>query len=114
MPRHPASGFTLIEAVVATALMVTVVGGIAHVVLLAAEQSVANRRELSALILAQSKLEELRAAAGLPVSGHDSHPIGVRRWQVERVNAADPTTLLLRVCIDDLRVCVATIRVIPP
>ena len=108
------SGFTLVEAIIATALMVTIVAGVAHVVLLAAEQSMANRRELSAFVLAQSKLEELRTAAGVPVSGDDSHAIGVRRWQVERVNAADPTALLLRVCIDDLRVCVAGIRVIPP
>ena len=58
-----ASGFTLLEVLVATALVCTAVAGLAHLGVLAAAQSAAVQRDGLALALAQDKLEELRALA---------------------------------------------------
>jgi Tfp pilus assembly protein PilV len=107
-------GFTLIEAVVATALMVTVVATVAHVVLMAAAQSTAARQDLHAVVVAQSKLEELRAWPGVPTSGDDAVGGVARRWVVATVDASSPVVLLLRVCVDASSACVATVRVIQP
>lgn len=103
-------GFTLIEAVVATAVMVTIVAALSHLVLHSAEQSARNRRQLQALVLAQSKLEELRASPSQPVSGEDNQNGVVRRWSIEAVDAS-PAALLLRVCTGAPVQCVATVRV---
>src|SRR5687767_10862498 len=75
-PRSPRAnhGFTLVETVVAAALVATAVVVLAHLVALGAEQSAGNRHALAAMIAAQSKLEELRslpwtyAADGTPLS----------------------------------------------
>jgi prepilin-type N-terminal cleavage/methylation domain-containing protein len=56
-----ASGFTLVEVLVATALLCSAVAGLAHLGVLAAAQSAAVQRDGLALALAQDKLEELRA-----------------------------------------------------
>lgn len=113
MQHSPRSGFTLIEVVVATAIMVTIVAGVSHVVLLAADQSTRHRRDLQALVLAQSKLEELRASPRQPVSGDEQLASGVRRWWVSTASGASPSTLLLRVCAGHPAVCVASLRVMP-
>jgi prepilin-type N-terminal cleavage/methylation domain-containing protein len=74
MPLHDERGFTLIEALVATALLALVIAGLAHLGLLAVAQSVAVEHQEVALRLAQGKLEELWAgrwtvdASGTPVS----------------------------------------------
>lgn len=54
-------GFSLIEALLASALIAGAVASLAAVVTTAASQTVAARRTLTALVLAQAKLEELRA-----------------------------------------------------
>jgi len=104
----------LIEAVVATAVMVAIVATVAHVVLMAAGQSTAARRDLRAVVLAQSKLEELRGWPGVPISGDDSVDGVARRWLVTPLEAREPVVLLLRACIDASSVCVATLRVVGP
>jgi prepilin-type N-terminal cleavage/methylation domain-containing protein len=73
-PRFRESGFTLIEVLIASALVVSVIGGLAQLVAKGAGQSHAARSAGAALALAQGKLEELRAAtwsydaSGAPVS----------------------------------------------
>jgi Tfp pilus assembly protein PilV len=107
-------GFTLVEAVVATAVMVAIVATVAHVVLMAAAQSTAARQDLQAVVMAQSKLEELRAWPGVPASGDDAIGGVARRWVVTSVDASSPAVVLLRVCVDASSACVATLRVIRP
>jgi len=55
-------GFTLVEALVAMALVCTAAAGLAHLGLAAMVQGAVVERESVALWLAQSKLEELRAS----------------------------------------------------
>jgi hypothetical protein len=55
-------GFSLIEALIAAALVASAVVTLAHLVAAGAAQTTAARRSISALVLAQSKLEELRSA----------------------------------------------------
>jgi type II secretory pathway pseudopilin PulG len=59
---RPDSGFTLVEALVAAALVIGVVGGLAHLAAAGASRSRAARSAGVALALAQGKLEELRGA----------------------------------------------------
>lgn len=62
-PRTPARGFSLVEALVASCLIASAIVGLAHLVAVAAEQSLTSRRALGALTAAQAKLEQLRRAA---------------------------------------------------
>lgn len=64
MPFRPSPdtrGFSLLETLVAAALVGTAVVALAHLVALGAGQTIASRRSLTALVMAQSKLEQLRA-----------------------------------------------------
>jgi prepilin-type N-terminal cleavage/methylation domain-containing protein len=131
------AGFTLIEVLVASALVVSVIGGLAQLAAKGVAQSHAARASGAALALAQGKLEELRAApwsydAGsnpvsdpaLAASPADAlsvdrdgwcdasdefgrlvatadvgRAVYRRRWFVGRFDAADPDTLVLKVCV---------------
>ena len=105
-------GFTLIEVVVATAIVATIAAGVSHVALLAAEQSALHRRQLKALVLAQSKLEELRALPALPGNGSDVVDGTTRQWTVSPLDASPPAALVLRVCVQSQPVCVNAVRVV--
>jgi hypothetical protein len=67
-------GVALLEALIACMLMATALAALVHLVTRATTQSLAMRRSATALVLAQAKLEELRAlpwrydAAGAPIS----------------------------------------------
>jgi prepilin-type N-terminal cleavage/methylation domain-containing protein len=133
-------GFTLIEVLVASALVVSVIGGLAQLAAKGVAQSHAARTSGAALALAQGKLEELRAATW----SYDASGVGVsdpalaespadalsadrdgwgdaadefgrprattdiervvyrRRWFIGRFNAADPDTLVLKVCVSSV------------
>lgn len=59
--RHrDAAGFSLVEALIASLLAASAIVGLAHLVTMAAEQSLTSRRAASALTIAQGKLEQLR------------------------------------------------------
>lgn len=53
-------GFSLIETLVASALVASVLIGLAHLIAVGAHQSLRSRRAATAVALVQSKLEELR------------------------------------------------------
>jgi prepilin-type N-terminal cleavage/methylation domain-containing protein len=97
--RSPPSqrGFTLIEAVVAATLIAIGLVVLAHLAAIGVRQTANSRRELAALIAAQGKLEELRAASAPIGSGEDSADL-VLRWSVAALDVADPNTVVLRVC----------------
>lgn len=62
MPHAKADdGFTLLEALIASIVLAGALVTLAHVVSIGVEQSTAMRRTMAAQVLAQSKLEELRA-----------------------------------------------------
>jgi|SRR5687767_7804628 hypothetical protein len=54
------SGFSLIEALIASVLVASALVGLAHLIVVGAQQALNSRRAASALTLAQSKLEHLR------------------------------------------------------
>jgi type II secretory pathway pseudopilin PulG len=135
--RYPSSaGFTLVEALVATALIATAAVALAQLLALGVRQSAVNRNALAALVAAHSKLEVLRsltwsytvAATELVVSpagslfndtpGHVDYPAPfVRRWAVTRREPADADVVVIDVCVFAFRqrgeapeACVSTIR----
>lgn len=69
------AGFSLIETLIASALVASVLIGLAHLIAVGAHQSLRSRRAATAIALVQSKLEELRSVtweydqSGTPVSG---------------------------------------------
>jgi hypothetical protein len=62
LPLSDTRGFSLIEALIASALVASAVVTLAHLVATGVAQTSSARRSILALILAQSKLEELRSA----------------------------------------------------
>jgi type II secretory pathway pseudopilin PulG len=62
MDGRRAGGFTLIEALIAAAILSSAVITLSYVVIQSATQSVRAQRLMTASTLAQAKLEELRAA----------------------------------------------------
>jgi type II secretory pathway pseudopilin PulG len=139
MSRHAlahACGFTLVEALVATAVLACTAVALAHLVAVGRRQTTHARDSLHAVTVAQSKLEELRAAtwsatvpgSDLPISTADALIIDtpgffdragpyVRRWTVTRRDPGDPEVVVINVCAFPAQdvtarpeACVATLR----
>ena len=62
MTRSRRDGFSVIEVLIAAALVASTLVGLAHLVAVGAQRSIATRYSAGALTSANSKLEELRAA----------------------------------------------------
>ncbi len=77
IPHSSSNGFTLIETVVATAILVTALAGLAQLLVLSVRSTRDAGSHSAALIAAQGKLEALRAlafsydAAGSPVTASE-------------------------------------------
>jgi prepilin-type N-terminal cleavage/methylation domain-containing protein len=79
--RHSCSGFTLIETIIATGILVIASAAIATLFVASSRTGQLNRQRAVAAILASDKIEEL-TAAGSPQNGSDA-PLGLKRdWQV--------------------------------
>jgi prepilin-type N-terminal cleavage/methylation domain-containing protein len=113
---HDAAGFTLIEVVVAAAILATAAATLAQLLAAATRQSARNRHALGATIAAQSKLQQLRAVrwtnavdaltASPPRSlvedtaGFVDYPDRyVRRWSISRRDPLDLDTFIVQVCV---------------
>jgi hypothetical protein len=114
------SGFTLVEALVAASLVAVSMAALAHLAAVGLRQSVVTAHALTALVSAQSKLEQLTANA-LVIGGGDEIADLVLRWTIEPIEPADPTILRIAVCAYGWRerdsrpeACVATIRTTTP
>ena len=106
-----ARGFSLLEVLLAAMILACAVSGLAHLVAIAAAQTVTARHHAVALVLAQSKLEELRSVVDPALSPADAlvrdcdgfvdrpDAAYVRRWSVRRLVDHDPETLNVRVCV---------------
>ena len=93
-----ADGFTLIETVIACALLATALLSVGHLSTAAITLLMDSRSRTEATIVAQSKLDELRSSAapadgadtvdarGQPASG-DSSRLFDRRWSVATVSS---------------------------
>jgi type II secretory pathway pseudopilin PulG len=139
-----ARGFTLLETLVATGIVVTAVAGLAQLVAFSAGLTRASAESAVALAAAQQKLEALRAleysfdAGGFPtvdpqlaparyvdwldasgVEVEEADAALVRRWQVTTLEAAEPSLIAIEVCVFDARAripdaCLATLRTRQP
>jgi prepilin-type N-terminal cleavage/methylation domain-containing protein len=72
MPRDRSAGFTLIEVLVATGILVTVAAGTAQLFAIAIRHDVAARQQLAMSLAASAKLDALAAsvaAAATPAAG---------------------------------------------
>src|SRR5436190_18013138 len=59
MPRSLSRGFTLVEVLVATALLVTIAAGTAQMFAIAIRHGVASRQQLAMSLAASRKIDEL-------------------------------------------------------
>lgn len=62
-PRSESSGFTLIEVLIATSVLVVTALGVAQLIAVATRAVQASREHTTALVLAAAKIDELRALA---------------------------------------------------
>ena len=139
-----ARGFTLLETLIATAILVTAVAGLAQLVASSAGLTRGPAASAVALVAAQQKLEALRALeygfddAGMPagdarlspaqyvdwldasgVEAEEAEAAFVRRWHVTTIEAAEPSLVGIEVCVFDIRervpdACLATLRTRQP
>jgi Tfp pilus assembly protein PilV len=72
------SGLSLIEAMIATALLTTALVVLAQLLTSAVTSNIAAGKDTAAIVLASQKLEELRSSATRPPAGTD----GVDQWGV--------------------------------
>jgi type II secretory pathway pseudopilin PulG len=115
-------GFTLVETLVATGVLITAFAGVAQLLVLSAQWSRTSATSNAALAAAQSKIEELGAlaftydAAGLPLTDDGLLPSGAstldrdtesfsdevdgiwRRWRITTYDAAAPDAIVIEVC----------------
>lgn len=113
------SGFTLIEALVASALMATALVTVAHLASIGIRQSTNSMRALTALAAAQGKLEQLLAGTLTAGSGDQTGEV-LLQWTVAP-SVVGSALLSVRVCAyASLRAdgpadaCVATFRGLRP
>jgi type II secretory pathway pseudopilin PulG len=114
MPRNQ-SGFTLIEALITTGLLVVIALGSAQLFTLAIARNLAAREELTMSLLASTKVDDLAAAAAdgtvalspadslerstagcsdSPVQGGRAY---VRRWRISAVDGYDDDVVAIAV-----------------
>jgi prepilin-type N-terminal cleavage/methylation domain-containing protein len=130
------AGFTLVETLVATAIVATAAACLAQLVSIGVRQTVAARATFEAVVAAQRKLEELRAVtwsysvvgSNIPISPAGTlvkdtpgfvERVGgwTSRWAVLRRDPTDANVVVMQVCVFDANgtgtqpeACVSTIR----
>ena len=139
-----ARGFTLLETLIATGIVVTAVAGLAQLVAFRAGLTRASYESAVALAAAQQKLEALRALeygfddGGLPIADprlapaeyvdwldasgvevEEADAAFVRRWQITALETTEPSLIGIEVCVFDTRAripdtCLATLRTRQP
>ena len=139
-----ARGFTLLETLIATGVVVTAVAGLAQLVAFSVALTRASSESAVALAAAQQRLEALRAleygfdAAGvliadprlapsryvdwLDASGvevEEAHAAFGRWWQITLLETTEPSLIGIEVCVFDARAripdaCLATLRTRQP
>ena len=139
-----ARGFTLLETLIATGIVVTALAGLAQLVAFSVGLTRASSESAVALAAAQQKLEALRTleygfddagaatgdsrlaparyvdwldASGVEVAEADA--AFVRRWQVTTIDATEPSLIGIEVCVVDVGAripdaCLATLRARQP
>jgi len=126
MPPDRSRGFTIVEVLVAAAILVTIAAGTAQLFAIAIRHGVAARQQLAMSIAASRKIDELAesvARAGVPptalgavdravegffdVTVESGVPLQ-RRWTIAPLAAYSPTAVVIVV-----RVAPATARTVP-
>jgi prepilin-type N-terminal cleavage/methylation domain-containing protein len=105
-------GFSLIEAVVAMALLAASLLVLAQLVTAAIMSNVAARKATTALILASQKIEELRSSPALPSYGSDAAGLFVRHWTIDALPASALGTYIIEVRVETAGSAGATTRLI--
>ena len=106
-----AAGFSLLEAIVACALLVAGVLALVQVLVIALQATSAATHITVASLLAAQKLEELRSAAwGETVDGEDRVGGYTRRWSVVPFPPHPARALVLTVDVAPGGVRLATLR----
>ena len=91
--RQRASGFTLIETIIATGILVFASAAIASLFVASARTGRFNRQRAFAAILASDKIEELIATRS-PQNGSDERRGLTRAWQVSDAGTRSFTVVI--------------------
>jgi type II secretory pathway pseudopilin PulG len=99
-PSVAEAGFSLVEALIATTVLIVALGGIAPLFVAAARVNRSARQASIAVLLARSKMEQLRAFPSAGRGSETIHEAGsayVRRWRVEPLGSMPGRALFLQV-----------------
>jgi type II secretory pathway pseudopilin PulG len=98
--RNNEDGFTIVETVVAAAILATALVALAQVIALATTAAARARDTTRATLAAAQKIEELRAnaAAAAPVDATDAVGHGlIRRWTITALPAGSGVAIAVEV-----------------
>jgi type II secretory pathway pseudopilin PulG len=98
--RNNEDGFTIVETVVAAAILATALVALAQVIALATTAAARARDTTRATLAAAQKIEELRAnaAAAAPVDATDAVGHGlIRRWTITALPAGSGVAITVEV-----------------
>ena len=95
-----ADGFSLVEVMVATGLLVTAVVTLAHVYTVATQANLASRHATYATILAAQKIEEFRASPPTDATrAEDRVGVYTRQWSIEPLPADPADSVVIQVLV---------------
>ena len=94
--RTGAQGFSLIEVLIASGLLVTTLASLAHLFIVAMSANVGARDMTYATVLAAQKIEELRAASFPETMAADSTELLDARGRAQAQEAPQPAAYLRR------------------
>jgi Tfp pilus assembly protein PilV len=111
----PNRGFALLEALVASTLLVVGVLSLAQIFTLAARADITAHRLTMASLLAAQKVEELRSLPwSVSAEGVDRVQEFTRRWSVTPLGIDPSSTAVIRVSVTPGAVRLITLRARPP
>ena len=97
--RHE-SGLTLIEVMIAAALLAAALVVLAQLVTNAVTSNIAAGQATTAVVAASEKLEELRASPARPAPGRDQVAVFVRRWTIDPLPGSALGTYVIQVDVE--------------
>jgi Tfp pilus assembly protein PilV len=111
----PDRGFALLEALVASTLLVVGVLSLVQIFTLAARADVTARHLTMGSVLAAQKVEELRSSPwSVPAEGIDRIAEFTRRWSVTPLAINPSSTAVIQVSVTPGDVRMATLQTRPP
>jgi len=94
------SGLSVIEVMIATALLAIALVVLAQLLTTAVTSNIAAGKDSAAIVLASQKIEELRSSPTRPPAGTDHVATFLRRWTIEALPGTALGTYIIQVHVE--------------